>query len=285
MKNFLLMVRVHHYMKNLLVPAALICSGHLFDGGKLFESAVGFIVFCLTGSCVYIINDIKDKERDRLHPAKCKRPIASGAVPVGAAAVTAAVCFAAAIIVSLMFLKPVSLLFPCFYLAMNAAYSMGLKNVPILDVVILTAGFFIRVLYGAYIADIVISNWLYLIVLFMAFYFSLGKRRNELKAGTQTRKVLKYYSMEFLDKYMYVCLTLANVFYALWSMEESTVDHYRSSYIVLTVPLVFIITMKYGLDVESGGDGDPVTVLLGDKVLIVLSLLYFIVMFAILYIL
>ena len=272
-------------MKNFLVFAALICSGKIFDRTKFVAAMAAFVVFCLVCSCIYIINDIKDREKDRLHPTKCFRPIANGAVSVRFAAVTAVVFLAAALISSLVFLSPASLLFIVAYFVMNLAYSYGLKNVPVLDITILTAGFFIRVLYGAFVTKIVISNWLYLVVLFMAFYFSLGKRRNELKAGKETRVVLKYYTIEFLDKYMYVSLALANAFYALWSMDAATVEHYRSNYVVLTVPLVFIITMKYGLNVESGGDGDPVEVLLNDKVLTVLCILYFIIMFVILYVL
>ena len=284
-RNFLSMIRVRHYIKNLLVYVALICSGQFFDTKKIFDGTVAFVAFCLFSSCIYIVNDIRDREKDRLHPTKCKRPIASGAISAKTAAVTAVLFIAAALVLDLLFLEPASLLFPLIYLFINIAYSCGLKNKPVLDIAILTAGFFVRVLYGAYVTEIVISNWLYLIVLFMAFYFALGKRRNELKAGTETRAVLKYYSINFLDKYMYICLTLANVFYALWSMEGTTVDHYRSNCIVFTVPLVFIITMKYGLDVDSGGDGDPVEVLLGDKVLLALSILYFAIMFVILYIL
>ena len=151
---------------------------------------------------------------------------------------------------------------------------------------ILVSGFLIRIICGAIATDIAISNWLYLTVITLAFYFALGKRRNELKkvGDNTTRKVLKAYSVEFLDKSMYMCLTLANVFYALWSMDEKTVTLYGSEQLVYTVPIVILITMKYSLNIEGDSDGDPVEVLVHDKILVVLCLIYFCVMFGFLYV-
>jgi 4-hydroxybenzoate polyprenyltransferase len=167
-----------------------------------------------------------------------------------------------------------------------------LKNVPLVDVCILVAGFLIRIIYGALITEIEVSNWLYLTVISISFYFALGKRRNELKkmGDGDTRKVLQFYPESFLDKNMYMCLALANVFYALWSMDAGTVASYGSNRLIFTVPIVLPITMKYSLDIEvasDGGvasDGDPVEVLIHDKPLILLCFFYFFAMFQILYI-
>lgn len=171
------------------------------------------------------------------------------------------------------------------YLVLNIGYSCGLKNIPLIDVIILVSGFIIRVVYGALITDIVVSNWLYLTVITIAFYFSFGKRRNELKRFNdgETRSVLKYYTIPFLDKNMYMCLGLANVFYALWSMDEKTISHYNNNFLVLTVPIVLLISMKYSMDIEGESDGDPVEVLLHDRILIILCLIYLSVIFTILY--
>ena len=278
-------MRPHHYIKNLLVFAALACSGQLFDLNKLLACAIGFAAFCAISSVVYTINDIRDKEKDRLHPAKRNRPIASGAVSVRQAWTFACALFLVAVFCNSRVFYPASSLLLLLYLCMNLAYSFGMKNIPILDVTILVAGFLLRVLYGACITGITVSNWLYMTVIALAFYFALGKRRNELKrvSGGETRNVLKRYPVSFLDKNMYMCLGLANAFYALWSMDEKTTAHYHSNYLIFTVPIVLLITMKYSLDVEGESDGDPVEVLLHDKVLLVLCLLYFFVMFAILY--
>lgn len=276
-------MRPHHYIKNLLVFAALGCSGQLFDPEKLFAGFAGFVAFCMVSSAVYIINDIRDVDKDRLHPVKCARPIASGAVSVKAAWVQAGVLLVIAGAFNLLTYQRISTLLLALYLALNLAYSFGLKNIPILDVTILVSGFLIRVLYGAYVTQIVISNWLYLTVIALAFYFSLGKRRNELKQlDESTRKVLKAYSVGFLDKSMNMCLTLAIVFYALWSMDENTVSTY-GQYLVFTVPIALLIVMKYSLNIEGESDGDPVEVLVHDKVLLALCTVYLMSMFLILY--
>lgn len=284
MKHYIKLMRPHHYIKNFLVFAALACSGQLFDPKKLFAGFAGFVAFCMISSVVYIINDIRDVEKDRMHPTKCKRPIAAGTVSVKNAWILAGVLLVIAIACNFLTFHGIATALLGLYLVLNLAYSFGLKNIPLVDVTILVAGFLIRILYGAFVTGIVISNWLYLTVIALAFYFGLGKRRNELKhiSDGQTRKVLKAYPISFLDKNMGMCLTLANVFYALWSMDENTVASY-GSYLVFTVPIVLLITMKYSLNVEGESDGDPVEVLLHDKILLVLCVLYIAAMFLILY--
>ena len=276
---------VHHYIKNLLVFAALVCSGQFFDFERLSSCVVAFAAFCLVSSAVYIVNDIRDREKDRNHPVKRKRPIASGVVSIGSAKLLAIALFVVAFIFNYIVFHISSTFLLILYFLLNLAYSLRLKNVPILDITILVAGFLIRVIYGALISGIVISNWLYLTVVALSFYFALGKRRNELKqlGNRETRNVLKSYPVGFLEKNMVMCLALANVFYALWSMDEKTISSYNNKYLIFTVPIVMLITMKYSFDVEGDYDGDPVEVLIRDKVLLVLSILYLTVMFIILY--
>lgn len=285
MKHYIILMRVHHYIKNFLVFAALICSGQLFQFDKLISGLTGFLAFCMVSSVVYIINDIRDKDKDRKHPTKCKRPIAAGTVSVKGACILAAVLLAIAIVCNCVTFHIVSTSLLALYLVLNLAYSFGLKNIPIVDITILVSGFLIRILYGAVITQITISNWLYLTVIAISFYFALGKRRNELKhiSSGETRQVLKAYPVSFLDKSMSMCLTLANTFYALWSMDEKTIAFYDNNYLVFTVPIVLLITMKYSMAVEGESDGDPVEVLLHDKILLTLCVVYVSVMFMILY--
>lgn len=285
MAKYLKLMRVHHYVKNLLVFAALACSGKLFDFRKLAIAASAFLAFCMVSSAVYIINDICDREKDAKHPTKCKRPIAAGTVSVKAACVlTALLLVIAAVCNSFTFhLSSTALLLG--YLVLNLAYSFRLKHIPIVDVAILVAGFLIRIVYGAIVTDITISAWLYLTVIASAFYFALGKRRNELRqtGDDETRPVLKAYPMKFLDMNMGMCLTLTNVFYALWSIDEKTTASYQTEHLFFTVPIVLLITMKYSLDIEGDSDGDPVEVLLHDKLLLSLVILYLVIMLVILY--
>ena len=268
-----------------MVLFPLICSGQLFNIEKLTAGCLGFLAFSFLSSIVYIINDINDREKDRLHPKKCKRPIAAGTITV-----THAICLVFILAIAVIACNFVvwdwksSVLLVTYFL-LNYLYSIGLKNIPLLDLAILVSGFVIRVIYGAMVTDIVISNWLYLTIFAMAFYFALGKRRNEAVKITngETRAVLKAYPITFLDKNMNMCLTLANVFYALWCMDQNTVMSYDSKYLIFTVPVVLLITLKYSMNIEGDSDGDPVEVLLSDKILIAMCLIYFCIMFTVLY--
>lgn len=286
MNRYLKLMRVHHYMKNLLVFAALVCSGQLFVPAKLCAGVLGFFAFCATSSAIYIINDIRDCEKDRRHPTKCRRPIASGAVPVRNASILAVVLFVlAALLIAPVFKLSAALLL-LLYIVLNLAYSFGIKNVPIADITVLAAGFVIRVIYGAQLTEIIISNWLYLAVFAMSFYLALGKRRGELIQVTDgdTRSVLKAYPLDFLNRNMTMCLTLGNVFYALWSMDQVTTAFYHNRLLIFTVPIVLLITLKYSLTIEGASDGDPIEVLIHDRALLLLVLLYLAAMLGILYV-
>ena len=287
MKNYLKLMRVHHYLKNVLIFLPLVFSQNLFNIDLLSKTIFGVLAFSILSSIIYVINDIQDVEKDRQHPTKCKRPIASGAISVREAYILA--CIIAIVGIGLNYmacgLNVKAWVFAIMYVGFNFVYSMGFKNLPIMDITILVSGFLLRVLYGSAITSINVSNWLYLTVIAMSFYLGLGKRRNELKTqGSKSRKVLKYYTHDFLDKNMYMCLGLTIVFYSLWCVDPSTVSRYPRGNLVWTVPLVMIICMKYSLNVEGESDGDPVSVLLKDKILIGLTLLYIIIVLLIIYI-
>lgn len=285
LRNVIALMRPKHYIKNGLVFAALACSGRLFERGRFLAGVAGFAAFSLISSVVYIINDIRDREKDARHPTKRNRPIASGTVSVPEAWIMVAVLLIAALGCNAAAFHVGSTFLLLLYLGLNLAYSFGLKNMPLVDVTILTAGFLIRVLYGAAITGIAVSDWLWLTVVAISFYFSLGKRRNELQkiSGGETRAVLAYYTPNFLDKAMYMCLGLANTFYALWCMDARTTEMYGGVSLTLTVPIVLLITLRYSMDVEGNSDGDPVEVLLHDKILLLLCGAYLATMFVILY--
>jgi 4-hydroxybenzoate polyprenyltransferase len=287
MKKYLKLMRVHHYLKNVLIFLPLIFSQNLFDENLFKKTVFGLLSFSILSSIVYIINDIQDVEKDRRHSTKCKRPIASGAVSVKSAYILIVIISIIGIILNYLAcgLSFKAWALVIMYIGFNFAYSMGFKNLPIIDITILVSGFLLRVLYGSAITNIEVSKWLYLTVIAMSFYLGLGKRRNELKTeGSKTRKVLKYYNHDFLDKNMYMCLGLTIVFYSLWCVDPITIQRYSNSNIVWTVPLVMLICMKYSLNIEGDSDGDPVSVLLRDKILIGMVLLYALILLFIIYI-
>ncbi len=273
MKKYLKLMRVHHYMKNGLVFLPLIFSGQLIYGNQLWKSILGFLAFSFAASIVYIINDIQDVENDRKHEIKSKRPLAAGVVSLSTAWRLAG--FLVLLVISFNYLSVganiKSWIYLLLYIILNLFYSYGLKDKPLIDIAILVSGFILRVLYGSEIIDVQVSNWLYLTIISLSFYLGLGKRRNEIKyQGNSTRKVLQHYNHDFLDKNMYMCLAISIVFYSLWCVDPRTIARLSNDMLVWTVPLVMLICMKYSLNIEGESQGDPVEVVLGDKILMAL---------------
>lgn len=219
MKDYINLIRAKHYVKNLLIFVPLFFGREIMNREKFVRAFTGFVCFCLISSAVYIFNDWRDREKDRSHPVKKERPIASGRIKPRDAIIIMILFIIIAIIISVKFENVKSMLLLLLYLMLNIVYSMGMKNWPIIDIVILASGFVLRVVYGGCITDISISKWLYLVITMGSLYMGLGKRRNELKKQKNTREVLKYYNEAFLDKNMYVCVALTDVFYALWTLE------------------------------------------------------------------
>lgn len=275
MSSYLRLMRVHHSIKNVLLFLPAVFSGALFDKNTLVLCICGFLAFSLVSSSVYVINDIKDAEKDRLHPTKCNRPIAAGKITKASAVILAVSLVVVSALVSLVLCRSLTgFLILILYFLLNIGYSMGLKEIPLVDILILVSGFILRVLYGSAICGIPVSGWMYLTVMSASFYMGLGKRRNELsKNGSGTRKVLKFYTYEFLDKNMYICNALMIIFYALWCTSDGINEKFGGR-MLWTIPLVIVICMKYSLNIEGNSDGDPVEVLVHDKVLALLCLVF-----------
>lgn len=280
MRKYIKLLRVNHYIKNLLIFLPLFFSKSLMDVDKLILVISAFLSFSFMASTIYIINDIKDIEKDKKHLTKKNRPIASGQVSIPKAKIIAIVLF----IISLAILSFVcinfngnlnfSLFYILLYFILNLAYTYKLKAKPIIDIIILATGFVLRVMLGGAIIDIEISSWLYLTIFAISFYLGLGKRRNEYVKYQKdtTRSVLKYYNKEFLDKNMYLCMALAIAFYALWAKD------YNSITMIWTVPIVMIMAMKYSYNIENeNSEGDPTDVILKDKALILLTIVYIVI--------
>lgn len=279
------LLRPKHWLKNILVLFPVVFGGELFSNGhSAWASVLGLVAFSFAASGVYVINDLRDVERDRANPLKAHRPIASGAVPVGFAIPLAAVLFAAACALSLLALPGGIDALACLavYVGMNVLYSMGLKHVPIVDIAILAAGYFLRVLYGSLLTGIDISTWLYLTIISLSFYLGLGKRKGELDVseGREVREVVSKYPAEFLSSNMNVFFTLGLVFYSLWATNASTS---MESPMELTIPLVFLVCLRYSYLLGRERHGDPVEVLFSDKALLGLLAVFCIAVVAIVY--
>ncbi len=258
-----------HYIKNLLIFFPMFFGGVFFDVLLWKKAIAGFVVFCAAASAVYIVNDIMDAKNDRLHPTKKTRPIASGEISVPAAWLVFGICIAVAVILSTLMQPPLSAtILLAVYVVINLGYSRGLKDVPILDVAILASGYVIRVYYGGLITDIVVSEWLFLVITAGALYMGLGKRMGELQSGNAAREVLKHYSGEFLKNGMTIMMSLTIVFYALWARE---LNHKN---MIFSVPFFIVIMLRYAMVCEKRSEGDPVEVILGDLPLLGLLIVY-----------
>ena len=284
-KDYIQLFRIKHWIKNFLIFLPLLFSREMFVYNKVLLTFISFISFCFISSSIYIFNDIRDFNKDRVHDIKKNRPIASLRVSIKEGYILMFILLLIGLFINFLFIKDnYSFIFLIIYFLINIFYSLGFKNIPILDIIILVSGFVIRVIYGSVVGDIELSNWLYLTVMSASFFMGFGKRRNEiLKNGDNSRVVLKYYTKDFLDKFLYVFLVLTIVFYSLWSIDSTTISRLNNSYMIYTIPFVIVIFMKYCLDIEGDSYGDPVDVLTSDKILMILVLLFVIVMFCLVY--
>jgi len=288
MKNYLKLIRIKHWLKNGLIFLPIFFSINLLDFSLFSTCLIAFIIFSLSSSIVYIINDLNDIEKDRLHPVKRNRPLASGTIKKSQALI---VVFAFLILIISMMIYLYSrtksiyvFLIPLIYVFLNVLYSKWLKHIPIIDVVILVSGFVLIVMYGGVVVEVEVSKYLYLMIIFGSFYLGFGKRRNEIiKNGNKSRKVLSLYNKEFLDKNMYVALALAIVSYTLWCVDKATVARIGNDYLFWTIPLVMVILQLYSLNIEGNSHADPIEVVLSDKTLMSAIILYIIIMGGLLY--
>lgn len=286
MKDYLKLMRVKHYIKNGLIFLPLFFSQKLLNINILKSNLLGFISFSLLCSVIYIINDIKDIDKDRKHPKKKNRPLASNRISIKNAYILMTCLLILSLIINYFSSTSTNIIYTYIllgvYLFLNILYSCGLKNIPLVDIAILVSGFIIRILYGSVLTGVSISNWLYLTVMSMAFYLVLGKRKKELeKNDSKSRNVLDKYSISFLDKNMYLCMGLTIIFYSLWTIDPAISTTHN--FLIWTVPMVLLICMLYSLDIEGSSYGDPVEVVLGNKYLIIAIVAYIIVILSIFY--
>jgi 4-hydroxybenzoate polyprenyltransferase len=287
MMPFIKALRPHQWIKNLFVLAALIFSKHVFDPEYLLRALLAFVSYWFISSAVYLFNDIRDRKSDRNHPEKRHRPIASGALGVSTAFGMA--FFLALIALWLAF--GVQLYFGfilIIYMLFNIAYSLGLKNVVILDVMIIASGFLLRAIGGALAIEVDISSWFILCTMLLALFLGFVKRRQELtllenQAG-QHRQSLKDYSAPFLDQVIAVMTSGSLLSYALYTMSPDVTEKLGAPYLSLTIPFVIYGLLRYlYLVYNKGQGGDTATTLLRDFPLQLACLFWVITLSAVLY--
>lgn len=247
MINYLKLMRIHQWVKNMFVFLPLFFSGKLFEFNLLKESIIGFLIFSFIASSIYIINDYVDIEKDKKHPEKKNRPLASGVIPKN----NALILFLLLLIISVVlcfFLGTLKVgILVAIYFFMNIAYSFKLKQIAILDVMIIAFGFLLRVLVGGYMTGIIITDWTILLVFDLALILALGKRRGELANAELegvTRKSLDGYNLNFLNSALSVTCTVAVMCYLMFILSPETQLKFHH-YIIYTFIFVFAAVLRY----------------------------------------
>lgn len=292
---FLQTCRLRQWHKNLFVFAPLVFAKLLGDRIALACACGAFFAFCSLSSAVYVLNDLHDAEIDRHHPQKRRRPIASGQLPVSLAWVGCSIliCFGLAVTIILARLvgghSGAGLAFATLlYLLLNVAYNLGLKGVVILDVLVVSAGFVLRVMAGAFAIQVDFSQWLLLCTFFVALFLALAKRRHELvnlEDAANHRPILREYSALLLEQLMLVVTAATLVSYTLYTRDPETIARTGSNHLIYTVPFVTYGLFRYLYLVHQHDEGgDPAELVLRDPgmmicvagwVVIVWVLLYF----------
>jgi len=265
-------MRPRQWIKNLVVFAALLFSLKLLDHVAFGRAFVAFLLFCATSGAVYLVNDLFDVERDRRHPTKSRRPIASGALGFVPAIVAVAVLLSGSLVIGFALSPPFGAVL-LIYASLNLAYSMWLKEVVILDVMVIAAGFVLRAVGGGLVIDVSISQWLIMCTILLSLFLAFCKRRQELEtleAAHEHRAILSEYSVAFLDQMINVVTASTVVSYMFYTMSPDVEQRLGTPYLYLTVPFVLYGIFRYLYLVHRHGRGaSPTQALLTDRPLLI----------------
>ena len=275
-RQIITLMRPHQWLKNVFVFTPLFFDRHAADWCYVFPSLLAFVSFCLAASGIYCFNDIQDADSDRLHPVKRMRPVASGAVSKRAAYVAMCTLWIAAF----MLAGACSL---CgdgshsgltgtllFYIVMNIAYCVKLKQIALLDVFIIATGFVLRIVAGGQATGIVLSHWIVLTTFLLSLFLAVAKRRDDVaiyeSSGIKARKNVVRYNMDFLNQAIGVLGSITIVCYILYTVSSDVVERIGSSYLYVTSVFVLAGILRYmQLTIVDRKGGSPTKVLLHDR--------------------
>ncbi len=274
-------MRPVQWVKNILIGVAPAAAGQIHDAGTLRHTAAAFASFCALSSAIYILNDLRDIDQDRLHPKKQYRAIASGELSKAVAYVASIVLAIVAFTIPFAIWHPQGLLLILgLYFAISISYSFFLKQVPVIELGVVASGFFLRAYAGAVASHLYVSSWFLVVISFGALFLVIGKRESELKnvGISGTRKVLTEYTPQFLHSALTMCATVVVTGYCLWAFDTSSTGlssvHHNVVPIRLTVvPVVFAILFIMR-SAEAGKGQSPEDLVLHDRVVQVLGLIW-----------
>ncbi len=290
--DILKLIRPYQWVKNFFVFIPMFFGGSLFNGSSLLACAVAFVAFCLMASSVYCFNDIMDLKDDRRHPVKNRRPLAYGSVSVRCAWILMAILFVLSLTSLLLFgnmihsLQVGSVLLG--YFVMNMLYCAKLKQFAIVDVCIVAFGFVLRIAAGGYASDIVPSKWLVLMTFLLTLFLSFAKRRDDVlrmnETGEAPRKNTIHYNLTFINQAITISASVTLVCYIMYTVSPDVVARFHSDYLYLTSVFVLLALLRYiQLTVVDKRSGDPTKIMLHDRFLQVIILLWALAFLVIIY--
>lgn len=254
-------MRPHQWVKNLFVVAPIFFAREVFDPQRLHVTMAAFALFCAISSSVYVLNDLADLEADRAHPVKCKRPLASGRVSVGAARVTGVglmlLGLGGAMLISLPFAATL-----LAYLVLNIAYTFKLKRVAYLDVLCIASGFELRVIAGTLAAQVPPTTYLLVVTFLLAAFLAFGKRMHELAQGdgaVKQRAVLQRYQPQAVVVLLYITALSTVAVYTMYTLDPDTAEAFGTTRLGFTVPFTLFGVLRFLRLVSNRGDADSPT--------------------------
>lgn len=283
MKSILKLIRVHQWTKNLFLFAPLFFSGQILHIEKLTSAILGFFCFCGIASSVYIINDLMDYEKDKTHPSKKNRPIASGEIPK----LHAIILFFFLIINVFIFSFQLNVFFflvILFYFTLNILYSFGLKHISLVDTFIISIGFVLRVSAGGVLTNVPVSHWLYIMTFLLALFIAIAKRRDDVlilnQTGSEMRASIKGYNLEFITSTISILCATLIVSYLLYITSNEVVARFEGKHPYISTIFVILAILRYlQITLVLEKSGSPSKILLKDvfiQVVILLWILFFI---------
>jgi len=274
--NIIRLIRPEQWVKNVFVFIPLFFSGMLFDTSRLWCCIVAFMSFCFVASSIYCLNDIIDAPRDKVHPEKCKRPIASGEVSVTSAYILMAVLYLMGV-VSAFLLPDRSASFKLlavvmFYHGMNMVYCTLLKKIAIVDVFVISVGFVLRIFAGGVAAHLFITEWIVLMTFLLALFMALAKRRDDvilyMDTGVAPRKNTSRYNLEFIDQLLTLTATMTMVCYIMYCVSDQVIERFHTHFVYITAVFVLAGISRYlQLVMVYKQSSNPTKILLHDRFL------------------
>lgn len=276
MKSAILLIRPQQWVKNFFVFLPLFFDRHLLDAGYLVPAIVVFFAFSFVASSIYCFNDVWDAELDRLHPKKCKRPVASGKIsPTVAYTIMGGLLVFAFAGVAVFFSADRQVMTGVIvvlasYFVLNILYCVKLKQIALIDVFIISVGFVLRVVVGGIAAGIYISHWIILMTFLLALFLAFAKRRDDVvmyeKTGLVARKNVVRYNVQFMNQVISIVATVTMVCYIMYTVSPEVVERYSSNYLYLSAVWVLLGILRYlQLTIVDLKSGSPTNVLLRDR--------------------